>query len=256
MISFFMFTVLSMNAGYAADSSDPYPYKDESTIRDRRNIAVLSYGSLVNDPSPRDGRPALQIDNAFLPTNIYLPVAFTRQSSKGTDNRRITAVVDNNLGSQKRVYAAPSHFHFLPNARNNLAGREGVRFNDGKYSLDNIFYMKKGLPANGQLDANEKRVPDTRDWIIRKSDFRVEIPSHTATAFAEWAEQNGYSAIIWASFPPTYNSLSGVANDLQRDTTLMNNTQNYVRIMPMQSGDQRTNFEQAILNGTVSRFAR
>lgn len=247
--------MLLFNTVHAAETADPYPYRDESTIRDRRNIAVLAYGSLVNDPAPTDGRPALQVDTAFGATNISLPVAFTRQSSKGTDNRRITAVIDNTFGTDKRVYAARSSFRFLPNARNNLAGREGVPFNarENKYNLDNIFYMKKGLPVNGQLDSNEKIVAGTRDWIIRTSDSRVELPSAKATAFANWADQNGYTAIIWASFPPTYTSVSAVARDLQNDSTLMRNTQNYVRILP--DGAQ-TSFEQAVVRGNVSGFIR
>lgn len=142
-------------------SNDPYRYKDETTVRDIRNITILSYGSLVNDPAPIN-RPTLRASR-FQSTNISLPVALSRKSR----GDRITAIIDNNLGEPKPVYYAVSNFHFLPNARNNLAGREGIRLESNGYDLTNIFYMKKKLHNDNQ-DPNEKTVIDS-NWLIRIS---------------------------------------------------------------------------------------
>jgi hypothetical protein len=238
------FLFLIGGLSFSAMAQDPYHYTNESGIRDKRNIAILSYGSLVNNPAPNDGRPALQIENGFQPTNINLPVAFTRQSSKGQQNARITAVVDNKLGIPKQVYYTTSSFHYLPNARNNLAGREGVSLKQQKYDLNNIFYMKK-LLGNAQPDSNETIIQGK--WVIRNStSTRVQLTKDQAETLASWADENGFSAITWASFPPNYNSLQAVAKDLINNPTLLKKTQEYVSILP---GGAQTKFEKAILKG-------
>lgn len=212
---------------------DPYLYRDENTIRDRREIAVLSYGSLVNDPAP-DNRPALKAGQ-FSRSNITLPVALSRQSQ----GNRITAVIDNTLGTDKTMYYATSKFHFLPNARNNLAGREGVPFRSGQYSLDNIFYMKKG----GTRDSNETPISGSHNWVMRASDSRVVLSNDKSLEIAKWADQKGYTAVIWASFPPNKSSIREVARNLLSDTELLRNTKNYVDLLP--DGPQ-TDLERAI----------
>lgn len=246
----------------AAEQIDgPHIYRDENSVRDKRNIAILTYDSLVHNTAPNDGRPALKIASPFTSTSISLPVGMSRQSSRGTNIKRVTAVIDNTLGSDRPVYATKSFYNFLPNARNNLAAREGAfyRAEKNEYELKDIFYMKKRLPVSGRLDSNEKLVPGTRDWVIRthaqdaQLDPRVLLPDHTAKAFAAWADQSGYSAIIWASLPPTYDSISDVAKDLQDDSTLMRNTQEYINVMP--GGEAvRTPFEKDIIIGDVSGF--
>ncbi|HXF90916.1 MAG TPA: hypothetical protein VNJ29_03190 [Candidatus Nitrosotenuis sp.] len=217
---------------------DPFIYKDEQTVIDQRTIAILAYGSLVNNPDPGD-RPALKA-SPFAPAGIKFPVALSRES-RGS---RITLVIDGKLGEPKDLYYATSTFRFLPNARNNLAGREGVPFRNDGYNLDNIFYMKK-IINDRRPDLNEKPIPGTQ-WIIRMSNPRVELSTQKAQELANWADRKGFTALVWASFPPTYDSLSDVATTLINDQTILRNTQQYISELP---GGAQTPFEQAVMSG-------
>ena len=131
-----------------------YHYKDENSIQDKRKIAILSYGSLVNQATNR--RTGVKLEaTPFILTPVQLPVSLSRISQ---DNR-LTAVIDRQ-GELKRVYAAQSKFQWLPNARHNLAAREGASYRgqtDG-YRLNSIFYMKKLLPGRAK-DDNEDAFP-------------------------------------------------------------------------------------------------
>jgi hypothetical protein len=222
-----------------------YRYKNENEVQDLRNIAILSYGSLVNQPVNSESGVRLEADYPFEPTNTYLPVNLMRKSL----SNRVTAVIDSENGLPKRVWAVTSKFKFLPNARNNLAGREGApyRGRDTGYSLDNIFYMKKLLPGRAK-DANEKVVSGR--WVIRNAnDSRQDLPMDVAINLADWADENNYGAIIWASFPPNINSESELIQMLLQDDTLLANTQNYVNILP--DGPQ-TDLEVAVVQGKAA----
>lgn len=220
-----------------------YRYKNENTVQDKRKIAILSYGSLVHQPvNPRTG--AQLYAGSFNPTLLYLPVSMTRKSV----GNRITAVVDALLGKDKRVWYAVSEFAWLPNARNNLAVREGIPLSraEASYDLTNIFYIKKLLPGRAK-ESTEENILDTARWVIRTTDNpRQRISIATAQAIAQWAEEKGLSAVIWASFPATIDSEKDVAQALLEDAELLHNTQEYVRILP--DGAQ-TVLERAILKG-------
>jgi len=64
-------------------AGDPFKYKKEETVRDMRKIAVLAYGSLINDPAPSDGRPKLKISSQFASTGIKVPIALSRHHCFG-----------------------------------------------------------------------------------------------------------------------------------------------------------------------------
>jgi N-formylglutamate amidohydrolase len=209
-----------------------YRYRDENTIQDKRKIAILSYGSLVNQPANLTTGARLQA-STFAPTDIQLPVSLMRESSSNTPQRRITAVVDRD-GDLKRVWAARSRFKFMPNARNNLAAREGARLQsqDAGYDLANIFYMKKLVPGR-MRDSNEEVVPGVDGWVIRTAaNNRQQLPVEVQNNVARWANANGYSAVIWASFPPNISNQQEVIRRLAEDDTLLRNTQEYVRNLP------------------------
>jgi hypothetical protein len=209
-----------------------YRYRDENTIQDKRKIAILSYGSLVNQPANLTTGARLEA-TAFQPTDIQLPVSLMRESSNNTPQRRITAVVDRD-GDLKRVWAATSRFQFMPNARNNLAAREGARLQsqDAGYDLANIFYMKKLVPGR-MRDSNEEIVPGVDGWVIRTAaNNRQQLPVEVQQNVARWANAQGYSAVIWASFPPNISNREEVIRRLAEDDTLLRNTQEYVRNLP------------------------
>lgn len=219
-----------------------YHYKNENAVQDKRKIAILSYGSLVRQSENMQTHAKLEA-TAFNPTEITLPVSLTRQSQ----GPRFTAVIDRD-GDLKRVWVATSRFQSLPNARNNLAAREGsvYRGQETGYDLTNIFYMKKLLPGRVK-DNNEQAIPQTANWVIRSATHeRQQLPTPVAQQVARWADNNGYSAIIWASFPPNISSRAEAINRLLQDGVLLRNTQEYVRNLP--DGAQSA-FEQAILAG-------
>ncbi len=239
---FIMSSIQAMEpAGPAPVDANGYRYRDENTTQDKRKIAVLSYGSLVNQVANRQTGARLEA-TPFKPTDTMLPVSLMRLSS----GNRITAVIDRQ-GDPKRAWAATSQFQWLPNARNNLAAREGSPYRgpEAGYDLNNIFYMKKLLPGRIK-DNNEAAVPGT-NWVIRiESNERQQLPVEAAQQLVRWADANGYSAIIWASFPPNISSRAVVIQKLLGNDELLRNTQDYVRQLP--DGPQ-TPFERAIMAG-------
>jgi hypothetical protein len=221
-----------------------YHYADESAKKDIRKIAILAYGSIVNDT--RD----LKIVDTFVKTKLKVPVSFSRESSTGKPNRRISAVIDNKSKEQKNVWYAISAYGWLPNARNNLAEREGAPVNEvtGQHDLTNMFYIKKLLPDQ-QVEQNEAPIQGTQGWVVRKlatqNNKRQEMSEDTLRALAKWAKKLEFTAVIWTSFPPN-KSRKKIVKALVQDPILLHNTQLYVKNLPM--GPQSP-FEHAIVNG-------
>lgn len=240
------FTIFLVGIFFSHDGNAS-AYQNEANKRDLREIVILSYGSLVNNPSPTDGREALKIEGNFQKTNESLPVALSRKSR----GDRITAVIDNKLGEDKKVYYAISGYKFLPNARLNLALREGATSQD---KLKYIYYMKKKVRQGG-IDNNEEKVSGVDGWYIRKDTNRSKIDNQTAKKLAQWADREGFTAIIWASFPPTFNSKKEVAKTLVDSPAILEATKGYVELMP--DGAQ-TAIEKAVINKdkeTLKRIA-
>ena len=218
-----------------------YRYRDESSIQDARKIAILSYGSLVNQRENQQTGARLEIRGNFQPTSISLPVSLSRRSN----GPRITAVIDRE-GEPKRVWAAISVFGYLPNARNNVAAREGaqLRSQEQGYDLSNVSYMKRLMPGRNR-DNNEEAIAGT-NWAIRTEDARKKLPANIAKSIVDWAENNGFSAVIWASYPSNLGSKAEVIKLLVSDDALLRNTQAYVQNLP--DGPQ-TDFERAVMAG-------
>ena len=88
-----------------------------------RNIAILAYGSLINEPSR--GGYSLKTRKPFEEALLTLPISFRRHSGIGTPNERISAVIDKSQGQPKAVYFTTMDFSELKEARENLSLREG-----------------------------------------------------------------------------------------------------------------------------------
>jgi hypothetical protein len=95
-----------------------YRYYDETAIRESRKILVFGYGSLMKQKKSLTNLNKLKAGN-FIKTNIEVPLSLTRISGQGTNNRRVTVVIDNESDETGNLWAAFSKFQFLPNARNN-----------------------------------------------------------------------------------------------------------------------------------------
>lgn len=218
-----------------------YRYANESTISTPRKIAILSYGTLVKKSV---GPSGVQLQaSPFKPTDIFFPISLSRICGN-----RLTATIDIH-GEPKRIWAATSFYRYLPNARNNLAGREGSSYlgQIKGYDLSAISYMKR--LAHGQTkDSNEELIPDTANkWAIRiQENPQQRIPLATAKQLAKWADSEGYSAVIWVSLALNVNSQQEAIDKLLHDPTFLANTQEYVKNLP--EGAQTT-FENAILAG-------
>jgi hypothetical protein len=239
-----LYMQLAASLSYPYVDTNGYRYTDENTIQNNRKIAILSYGSLVRQKNNRRTLARLEATQ-FKPTEFYLPVSLSHQSQ----TNRLTAIIDRN-GDPKRVWVATSQFSFLPNACNNLAAREGSRYlgQHKGYDLTNTFYMKK-LLHNQTKNRNEKIIPST-SWVIRlpkhKHQRSLELPEDSAHNVATWADSKGYTAVIWASFPPNIASQEEMIQKLIHSNTLLTNTQDYIRNLP--DGPQ-SEFEQAVIAG-------
>lgn len=230
-----------MYAMHPQHDANGYRYRNEQTVQDKRKIAVLSYGSLVNQSDNRHTGARIET-HGFQPTNITLPVSITRFSQ----THRFTAVIDSN-GHPKRVYAAQSKFQFLPNARNNVAAREGssYRGQERGYDLKYMFYMKK-LAQGATKDNNEEFLPGTRWVILIPENPRQRLSNEMAQSIADWADSQNYTAVIWASFPPNVESQKAAAAKILQDHDLYYNTKDYIINLP--DGPQSP-FEKAVVQG-------
>jgi|GEM_PF-1522709 len=218
-----------------------YRYTDESTVSNKRKIAILSYGTLVKKSV---GPTGVDLQASFFqPTDILFPISLSRICAN-----RLTATIDIN-GEPKRVWYATSSYGYLPNARNNLAGREGSDYlGQAKgYDVSSISYMKR-LTHGQTKDNNEELVPGTANrWVIRVEAISQQIiPPALAKQIATWADKEGYSAVIWVTLPINVKSREEAIDKLLYDPTFLANTQEYVKNLP--EGPQTT-FENAILAG-------
>lgn len=210
-----------------------------------RSIAVLAYGSLINEPSR--GGHTLDIKTPFAAADLTLPISMRRHSQKESkENERITAIIDKSQGHPKALYFATMNFSQLKAARENLSWREG---SEGK--LTNIFYIKKNLPDL----ATENSIPGTADWFIRKPQGQgefmkdVQLSDEEAKKIADWASSKGYDAVIWCSYPPNLASEKEAAEKLvnpQAGPNLYKNTVEYIQQLPHKA---ETNFEKAVISG-------
>ncbi len=188
-----------------------------------RNIAVLAYGSVVNDPRE------LQTESDFqLAQGLHLPTRLSRHSSKGKPTEKLSVTIDPNT-SGGRVYYATSSISRLPQARENLAHREGATGRDIKANMAYVRDLRgKGLDDNETFGAY-------KGW----AGVTKQMPAASAQKIVDWAIANGYDAVIWASLPVNIETQLGgtgaqeaVGALLEGNQQLLRNTRAYLSGFP------------------------
>ncbi len=201
------------------------------------NIAVIGFGSIVHNLYSPVYKHTLQIEGEFSfpdKKELSLPIRMSRLSSAGTENRRITVVVDPQASAEP-VAVACSAKHTLPDAIEDLRKREGT-------IREHICYLAKS-------HFNEDSLPFPDRVIIEKEqykgklagrDTRYKLKDMQAHIIANWLGKSDYQAIIWTGLPPNIETGPGVPGArgreilplLQADPVLLTNTQRYIAILP------------------------
>ena len=191
-----------------------------------RKIAVLAYGSVINNPSD------MLISGHFQKAPIYMPIRMSRASrwpgfpdpSGMTAERRFSLTIDPNA-TPEAVYFARSKFTSLPAARDDLAKREGAP------NRNNIAYLRR-LQCRQSPDDNENYRKES--W----TGYLLQLPPKYADVIVEWAEQAGFDAVIWASLPANVPTGTGplagraILDYFYHDPVLLRNTQAYINGLP------------------------
>lgn len=138
-------------------------------------FGVIGWGSLIWDPRELD------VSGGFTMAGPSLPIEFARVSGRGSSPRRLTLVIDDEVGVQCQTCVALSAFDDLDAARENLRGREG---------LDHIngigFAVKGGASSAKAIERHSKAVTAIEAWLAA-SDFDAVIWTALANNFAERA---------------------------------------------------------------------
>lgn len=212
-------------------------------------IGILSYGSLVH--RPQHSITGIQIKAYdFKPTKIFFPINLSLLAN----TNRITAVIDNENGAPRAVWAALSQFNKFDLAINNLAAREGAQYfpDAKKYDTRYIFYVRKIL--FNKVNAEEQIIPSFPGWVIKNdSKRRQKLADILIEQIIEWAQNNNIQAVIWTSCPIVPMARYQFIEHLLNDSELLKNAQEYVRILP---GGPQTTLEKAIMagNGALQRL--
>lgn len=215
-----------------------------SAPADSRKIAILAWGSLIHDPRQ------LSITEGFTKSTFTFPIELARLSGEGTQEQRVTRIIDQYCGNQIPIWYTTSQQTFLPHARENLREREGT-------SKDAIFYIKTMLP-NRSPDSTERPIllseqllNDTNGypWYAYDKVF-AQLPSYKIIELAQWATANNYSAVLWTGLGPKsgYTTLAQLIGLIKRDKRTLDNTKAYITNIP----GEKTQFEQGIVNDTFS----
>ncbi len=197
------------------------------------NVAVLAWGSLVNQTYSPVYQASLDIEGAFQEAGgLKLPIRMSRLSSMNTENRRYTLVIDKNASDEK-VYAATSKYHNFELAKENLRVREGT-------TAKNISYLKLGRP---QAQEDQYNVMG-QTWSGK---IGSQLTAEKAHEIIVWAQHNNFQGVIWTGLEPNVNTGSGssgnrgreILEPLQNDPVLLRNTKDYIRNLPYTTQLQR-----------------
>jgi len=215
---------------------------------DTRKIAILGWGSLPNDLGDLD------IKGSFQKSTLKWPIQLARLSGKGTTNQRVTRIYDREEGQPISLWYAESAYKLLPTARLNLTHREKMPETQQGGPSSNIFYIKTLLP-NRRPDNNEHLIKDRQDNSLRGPSNNLwyivdggdmQLTRDEKVELANWATQNGYTAVIWTGLgkTPGYDSLNKLKALLRRDNGTLSRTKNYIEILP--DRNELTDFEKDI----------
>jgi hypothetical protein len=176
----------------------------------KMRVAIVAWGSLVWD------RRALAIAGDFEPNGPRLPIEFCRVSGRGNAPRRLTLVIDENMGCSCLSYSALSRFDNLTSAMENLRQREGMDHVNGVGFVDCV------------------GVTESRRAVERH-------PAAVETIRA-WARANGFDAAIWTALasnfrePAAANEPFSVEAAIRylsaRDRTALEAALKYIRCAP------------------------
>jgi hypothetical protein len=218
------------------------------------NIAIIGFGSIVNNLHSDVYNHTLQIEGSFdfpSKTELSLPIRMSRQSSAGTEDRRITVVVDPHA-SPERVGVARSAKHNLSAAIEDLRRREGT-------IITNICYLAKanfrGLPSTTPHTISVEGVQYAGNFSGNDSNYH--LTTDQTKKIAVWLKSSGYDAVIWTGLSPNIMTTEGTSGErgreilplLRNDPTLLINTQRYISQLP---DIFKTTLQKKILSGDLS----
>lgn len=138
-------------------------------------FAVIGWGSLIWDPRE------LAVAGEFSLTGPSLPIEFCRVSGNDRPPRRLTLVIDDDIGAQFQTYIALSGLGDLAAARENLRQREGLP------SLNSVGFAVKGGASNPLAAKRHPKALTAIEAWLAASDFDAVIWTALANNFAERA---------------------------------------------------------------------
>lgn len=141
-------------------------------------IAILGWGSLINDPRH------LPIAGPWQQDGPVLPIEFSRISRNGPRADCLTLVIDERRGTEVTTLHVQSTRAQLTQAIEDLSNREGTATNDIGFC--------EVAPGRFALAAL-RRHPDSCERI------------------RAWARGNNLDAVIWTALPPRFTDAIGLA---------------------------------------------
>lgn len=234
-----------------------YYYHDETKLP-KQKILIFSYGSLVKQKDNKKTGDLLYAGE-FSKTQIKVPVSFTflagyplhMLNKKTTDiahfpTRRATATIDSTSKDYKNLWVATSDFSYVPNARNNLAAREGAPLLNQKTGFDvsNIFYIKK-VNKKYQVKKQEKKVPKFPEWVtLQPTHEHQQLSQDILQEMVTVLNNNNAEAALWVALPSNVDQQT-LSTILENDPVFVKNTITYIQKLP--SDNVLSDFEKKVL---------
>jgi hypothetical protein len=141
-------------------------------------VAVLGWGSLIWEPRE------LAIASPFRLIGPTIPIEFARVSGKDKAPRRLTLVIDDDIGVQCQTFVA------LSASADPKAARENLRVREGRPPAEGIgFAVKGGASSERAIERHPKAVTAIEAWLAAR-DFDAVIWTALASNFAERAGED------------------------------------------------------------------
>lgn len=182
-------------------------------------IGLFAYGSIILNPYSNNYNAGIEVSENFKVANFSLPLSFSRLSSYGKDNERITLVPDEN-GLPTPIYCAKVKATNLSEALKQLKLREGTENN--KF----VSYIRKGIPqsANAQY---KTIIVNNEKWSYRVNG----IKKSDVCKMINYLCENHFSAGIITTFDSNY-SQDEIKNRIIAKPIISTNTTNYYNDLP------------------------